>query len=137
MIASISVLSLGKCIFFKCCLNQFLSMWRQDKGMLPWKEIIYSTISLAQTRTSGFIDFRWKNQYMKFSTEKWYLKPWRKFTCYYNRARNYITAWLLTFYIKIGKNNYNSFILDVGSLKWEMLNPDCRRLSVSKFFFSK
>lgn len=136
MIASISVPFLGKCISFKCCLNQFLSMWRQGKGMRPWKEIIYSAISLAQTRTSGFIDFRRKNQYMKFSTEKkWYLKPWRKFTCYYNPARNYITLFL-TSYLSCQnrtKSNSNNFIIDVGSLKWKMLDSDGRRLGVSKF----
>lgn len=137
MIASISVPFLGKCISFKCCLNQFLSMWRQGKGMRPWKEIIYSAISLAQTRTSGFIDFRRKNQYMKFSTEKkkWYLKPWRKFTCYYNPARNYITLFL-TSYLSCQnrtESNSNSFIIDVGSLKWKMLDSDGRRLGVCQF----
>jgi hypothetical protein len=78
----------------------WVKVWYTEKG------IIYNTISLAQIRTCGVIDFSWRKPIHEFFCWKIISEATKKIQLVLqSMIKNYIylSTWLLAFYIEIRK----------------------------------
>lgn len=110
--------------FQNAAWTNFLAFEGRAKVCYNEKGIIYNTIFLPPTGASGFIDIRWRIPIVKFSIEKLYLKPCRKFSCCYHSWADYMNLCiqLLAFTLKWGKgqSRLHSFYSTCGIIGFEI-----------------